>query len=114
MRIGLIKILGAKVTVAGLPAVRSVGLPVPDIQVADVGTEGQGATPEEVVTRTLSAINEGVAGAVGSVLSSEQLNVLKGGLSDAMRAGQNALEAGGKKAKEAAGGVQKGIESIFK
>jgi hypothetical protein len=48
------------------------------------------------------------------VLSAEQLNTLKGGLSDALKAGQNVLEEGGKKAKEAVGGVQKGIESIFK
>jgi len=114
MRIGLIKVAGTKVSIAGLPAVGSVGVPVPDIQISNVGTGGQGATPQEVASRTLTAIYEAVAGAVGSVLSAEQLNVLKGGLSDALKAGQGAIEDGAKKAKEAASGVQKGIESIFK
>ena len=114
MRIGLVKVLGAKVSVAGLPAVGSVGLPAPDIQVSNVGTGGQGATPQEVASRTLSAIYEAVVGAVGSVLSADQLNALKGGLSDALKAGQNVLEEGGNKVKDAAGRVQKGIESILK
>lgn len=114
MRIGLIKVVGTKVSVAGLPAVGSAGIPVPDIQISDVGTGGQEATPQEVASRTLSAIYEAVAGAAGSVLSAEQLNTLKGGLSDALKAGRSVLEEGGKKAKDAVGGVQKGIESIFK
>jgi hypothetical protein len=114
MRIGLIKVLGAKVSVAGLPAVGSTSVSVPDIQISDVGTGGQGATPQEVASRTLSAVYEAVVGAVGSVLSAEQLDTLKGGLSDALKAGQSAIEEGGKKAKEAAGGVKKGIEGIFK
>lgn len=114
MRIGLIKVLGARLSVAGLPGVGGASLTVPDIQISDIGTGGQGATPQEVASRTLSAIYEAVARVAGSVLSAEQLDTLKGGLSDALKAGQGALDEGGKKAKEAAGGVRKGIEGIFK
>ncbi len=118
MRIGLIRITGTTVSVAGLPAVGSVGVPVPTIQVSDLGgSGGQGATPEEVAARTFAAIYEGVAGAVGSVLPTEQLNTLRGGLSDALKLGQGVLDGGtkaaGQAATQAAGQLQKGIGSIF-
>lgn len=114
LRVGVILIEGATVTMAGLPGSRSVSLPLPRVEVTDLQTGGQAATPQQVVSRTLAALYESVIGVAGQALSPEQVGTLKGDLSDALKSGRQTLEAGGRKAEEAAGQVQKGLESIFK
>jgi len=114
LRIGLISVRGASVTVAGLPGGRTAHFSLPDIEVRELKAGGEPADPAEVAQRTLTALYESILRAGGSVLSSEQLAALKTETQDALRSGREALEEGAGKVGKAAGEAGKRLEGIFK
>ena len=76
---------------------------LPDIRLENVGTQGNSASPEEIVTQVLAKLSTAVAGAVRNV-DVEGLSETAGEQADQIG---EALRQGGQKAKEA-------LENLFK
>ena len=109
MRIGVMRITGATVQVAGLPGGKAVTIPLPKIELTDLSAGGQSKSPAEVAAAVLTALEQAVLKAGQSVLSSEELGALGGAAGQAAKAGEAAA---GQAAKAGESAVQKGAAGV--
>jgi len=122
VRIGLIRITGARVSVAGLPGGQGISFPLPDVTIEDLQAGGEPRSPAEVATRMLESLYAETVKAGQKLLPAEQLGALKAQTEQfAREAGSMAAEtleegqkAIGGKLGEAAGKVQDRLKGILK
>ena len=110
MRIGVMRITGASVQVAGLPAGKAVTIPLPNIEINDLSAGGQSKSPAEVASAVLTAVAESVTQAAKGVLSSEQLGALSSEAGAALKSGAQGV---GEGVSKGAGEVKRGLQNLL-
>lgn len=97
-------IRGGEVDVsAGFLEGKSVGASLPDIHLEDIGKDSGGATPAEVADRVITALTEGISGAVAGL-------DLEGMMENVGGAAKAAADEASKAAEGAAGEASKAVE----
>jgi len=94
-----------------MPGMGAVPIPLPPVQMTDIGREGEGASVEEAVNLVFSAIFDGVTKAVlssGDYIRGGIKDLGKGATAGAQALGSTAKDAG----KEAGVAVDKGVEAV--
>lgn len=114
VRIGVVRVVDGRVTVAGLPAGQSISLPLPDVEIKDLQAGGESTTPKEAVGGVLRGLYKDIVAAVEAKLPAEKLRTLKGELDETLESGREAVEEGIDKLGEATDELKKGLEDIFK
>lgn len=80
---------------------KTLGAPLPDIHLKDIGRDSDGATPGEVADRIIKAVSNGATQAVGTLNLDQALGGAPGVAKDAVEKGKGLLEQG----KGAVGGA---------
>jgi hypothetical protein len=87
---------------------KKMTLPLPNIQMKDIGKDSGGASPTEVISETFDAISKAVVDAVasGGAIAGDALKDVGGAASDAAKGATDA-------AKGAADSIKKGIGGLL-
>jgi hypothetical protein len=113
LRIGVIRVRGARVRVAGLPGGHEMLLELPDVEMKDLTTGGEAASPTEVATRALEELHEDILAATGGVLTAEEVEELRRELEEALMSGGEGLDEHRRHLEEAAEQLRKELEDLL-
>jgi hypothetical protein len=119
MRIDRIAVSNGKITIAGIPLAGSATVPLPSLELKDVGSGGGGgggggSSVRTVIADVVSKLYAGIIDAAGSVVPTEQLQKLgAGALSAAGQAGGAAAGAAKGAAGAAAGAAKGALKGIL-
>lgn len=93
-----------EITIAGGILGEGVTLPLPDIELTDIGKDKGGASPAEAFSQIFGSLADGIGSAATSGLEM---------LKDGAEALQEGVEEAGKEVEEGAESVTKGVKSLF-
>lgn len=85
---------------------RKINMPMPDIHLTDVGQNGAGASPGDIVEQTLTAVGGGITTAVAEI----DLDSMRQGIENAADSTGKAIEDAAESTGETAGEVGQSIE----
>ncbi|WP_282609463.1 hypothetical protein [Pelagibius sp. Alg239-R121] len=84
---------------------QQLSVPLPDIHLTDVGEEGAGASPADIVEQTLAAVGGGITSAVADI----NLDGIRRGVEDAASSAGDAIEGAAEQTGETASDVGEAI-----
>ncbi len=102
--INRVVVTDGEITLAGGLLGEGVTLPLPDIELTDIGKDKGGASPAEAFSQIFGSLADGIGSAVTS-----GLDLLK----DGAEALQEGVEGAGKEVEEGAESLTKGVKSLF-